>query len=164
MHESKEEVKIKDKARWAETKNTVSRYPNVPVFLITSFLSGGNWLIYIWAVNSKPDCRGKPWILYQSTGERLYRNGVFARASPPSSIALAGACIYRVFFLTLRYDRVPWIVIALAVTFGTYGLLRKTAKAGSTVGLLFNTTFLTPIVLIYLIISAADGSRRFRFD
>ena len=144
--------------RWNEAKSVISFYPNVYIFLVTSFLLGGNWLIYIWAVNSNQ-------IVEASLGyfinplvniclgvvflrERLYRGQFISVA-----IAFVG-----VLFLTLQYGRLPWIAFSLALTFGTYGLLRKTAKAGSMVGLLFDTGFLAPISLFYLLFLAAHGS------
>ena len=144
--------------RWNEAKSVISFYPNVYIFLVTSFLLGGNWLIYIWAVNSNQ-------IVEASLGyfinplvniclgvvflrERLYRWQFI-------SVLLA---FVGVLFLTLQYGRLPWIAFSLALTFGTYGLLRKTAKAGSMVGLLFDTGFLAPISLFYLLFLAAHGS------
>jgi len=83
--------------------------------------------------------------------ERLYRWQVI-------SVVLA---FIGVLFLTLHYGRVPWIAFTLAFTFGAYGLLRKTAKAGSMVGLLFETAILTPIALVYVIALGIQGSGAF---
>ena len=147
--------------RWNEAKSVISFYPNVCIFLVTSFLLGGNWLIYIWAVNSNQIveaslgyfinplvnvCLGMVFLR-----ERLYRSQFI-------SVLLA---FVGVLFLTLQYGRLPWIAFTLALTFGTYGLLRKTAKAGSIVGLLFDTGFLAPIFLLYLVFLAAHGSGAF---
>jgi chloramphenicol-sensitive protein RarD len=136
----------------------MSFYHNVLIFLVTSFLLAGNWLIYIWAVNSNQIveaslgyfinplvnvCLGMVFLR-----ERLYRSQIISVV-----LALAG-----VLLLTLQYGRLPWIALVLAVTFGTYGLLRKTAEAESMVGLLFDTGFLAPIFLLYLIFLAAHGS------
>jgi len=147
--------------RWNEAKSVISFYPNVSIFLVTSFLLGGNWLIYIWAVNSNQIveaslgyfinplvniCLGMVFLR-----ERLYRSQFI-------SVLLA---FVGVLFLTLQYGRLPWIALPLALSFGSYGLLRKTAKAGSMVGLLFDTGFLAPIFLLYLLFLAAHGSGAF---
>jgi len=144
--------------RWKEVNSIISFSRNVPRFLFTSFLLGTNWLIYIWAVNTNQIveaslgyfinplvnvCLGMVFLR-----ERLYRWQVI-------SVVLA---FIGVLFLTLHYGRVPWIAFTLAFTFGIYGLLRKTAKAGSMVGLLFETAILTPIALIYLITLSVQGS------
>jgi len=147
--------------RWKEANSIISFYRDVPRFLFTSFLLGTNWLTYIWAVNTNQ-------IVEASLGyfinplvnvclgmiflrERLYRWQVL-------SVVLA---FIGVLFLTLHYGRVPWIAFTLAFTFGAYGLLRKTAKAGSMVGLLFETAILTPIALVYVIALGIQGSGAF---
>jgi chloramphenicol-sensitive protein RarD len=66
-----------------------------------------------------------------------------------------------VLFLIFRYGSIPWIALALAFTFGTYGLLRKTSRAGSMVGLFFDTAILSPIFIAYLLFLAAHGSGAF---
>jgi chloramphenicol-sensitive protein RarD len=147
--------------RWKEAKYSVSLSRDIPRFLITSVLLAINWLTYIWAVNTNQ-------IVEASLGyfinplvnvclgmiflrERLYRWQVL-------SVVLA---FIGVLFLTLHYGRVPWIAFTLAFSFGTYGLLRKTAKAGSKLGLLFETALLTPIALAYVITCGIQGSGAF---
>jgi len=147
--------------RWKEANPIISFYPNVPRFLFTSFLLGANWLTYIWAVNTNQIveaslgyfinplmnvCLGMVFLR-----ERLYRWQII-------SVVLA---FIGVLFLTLHYGRVPWIAFTLAFTFGTYGLLRKTARVGSIVGLLFEAAILTPIALVYVITLGVQGSGAF---
>jgi len=147
--------------RWKEVISIISFSRNVLRFLFTSFLLGTNWLTYIWAVNTNQIveaslgyfinplvnvCLGMVFLR-----ERLYRWQIL-------SVVLA---FIGVLFLTLHYGRVPWIAFTLAFTFGTYGLLRKTAKAGSMVGLLFETAILTPIALVYVIALGIQGSGAF---
>jgi chloramphenicol-sensitive protein RarD len=146
---------------WKEAKKVISSYPNVRIFLVTSFLIGGNWLTYIYAVNSNQ-------IVEASLG--YFINPLFIvflgivflreRLNVWQIIAVVLAFI-GVLFLTIQYGRMPWIALVLALTFGTYGLLRKTAKAESMVGLLCETGVLTPIALVYLVILGLRGSGAF---
>jgi chloramphenicol-sensitive protein RarD len=147
--------------RWKEIKSIIFISRDIPRFLFTSVLLAVNWLTYIWAVNTNQ-------IVEASLGyfinplvnvclgmiflrERLYRWQIL-------SVMLA---FIGVLFLTMQYGRVPWIAFTLAFSFGTYGLLRKTAKAGSMVGLLFETAILTPIALAYTITLGIQGSGAF---
>ena len=147
--------------RWKEARYSISLSRDIPRFLITSVLLAINWLTYIWAVNTNQ-------IVEASLGyfinplvnvclgmiflrERLYRWQVL-------SVVLA---FIGVLFLTMHYGRVPWIAFTLAFSFGAYGLLRKTAKAGSMVGLLFETAILTPFALAYTIGLEIQGSGAF---
>jgi chloramphenicol-sensitive protein RarD len=147
--------------RWKEGKRAIRVYPNLRIFFTTAFLLGANWLTFIWAINTNQ-------IVEASLGyfinpllnvclgviflrERLYRKQMLA-----VGIALSG-----VLFLTWHHGRVPWIAFILALTFGVYGLLRKTAKAESMVGLLFEMGILTPVALVYLIYLALQKTGAF---
>ena len=55
-------------------------------------------------------------------------------------IAVAG-----VILLAVRGGQVPWLALALALTFSTYGLLRKIAPVGPVVGLTVETTLMLPL-------------------
>jgi chloramphenicol-sensitive protein RarD len=64
-----------------------------------------------------------------------------------AAIALAAA---GVIWLTVLVGELPWIGLSLAASFGTYGLLRKTAKLGAMEGLTLETTLLFPLAALYL--------------
>jgi chloramphenicol-sensitive protein RarD len=55
-------------------------------------------------------------------------------------IAAAGVVL-----LAVRGGHVPWLALALALTFSTYGLLRKIAPVGPVVGLTVETTLMLPL-------------------
>ncbi|HLQ70859.1 MAG TPA: EamA family transporter RarD [Bacillota bacterium] len=109
-----------------------------------------NWLIYIWAVNSGH-------IVQASLGyyinplvsillgiivlkESFTKRQVF-------SFLLAGI---GVIYLTVSYGVFPWVSLALAFSFGLYGLLKKTVDIGAMFGLTIETMVVTPIALICL--------------
>ncbi|MCA9967142.1 MAG: EamA family transporter RarD, partial [Anaerolineales bacterium] len=54
-------------------------------------------------------------------------------------------------YLTITYGALPWISLTLAFSFGTYGLLRKTAKLDALAGLSLETALLFLPAAGYLI-------------
>jgi chloramphenicol-sensitive protein RarD len=80
-------------------------------------------------------------------GERLRRLQWLAIALAATGVAL----------LTVDAGTLPWISLVLAVTFGLYGLVRKTAKVDSLVGSTVETAIMTPIAIAYLVFLAARG-------
>ena len=54
-------------------------------------------------------------------------------------------------WLTWQSGHPPWVGLALAVSFGVYGLLRKTAALGALEGLALETMMLIPAALLYLL-------------
>jgi chloramphenicol-sensitive protein RarD len=71
------------------------------------------------------------------------------------TLALSG-----VLWLTLRYGHVPWLAMGLCLSFGSYGLVRKVAPAGSLVGYFLETLFISPFatVLILSLLVSNTGS------
>lgn len=129
--------------RWVEFKKTMASPKLLLILLATAVLVGGNWLIYIWAVNS-----GR--VLQASLG--YYINplvnvllgmiflGERLRRAQTLAVLLATVGVLN---LTLRYGAFPWVSLALAFSFGLYGLIRKMAAVGALVGLTVETLLLT---------------------
>jgi chloramphenicol-sensitive protein RarD len=134
---------------------------SMTLLVVTSLLVGCNWLVYIWAINNGH-------LLQASLGyyinplvnvllgtlflkERLRVFQVFA-------VILAGT---GVLYLTIVYGQFPWIACILALTFGFYGLIRKTINVGSLVGLAMETFLLTVPALGYLIFVDLHGAGAF---
>jgi len=65
-----------------------------------------------------------------------------------ASILIASA---GVLFLTFGYGRFPWVAVALCLTFGVYGLLRKQSGTRAISGVFIESIFLFPIALGYLL-------------
>lgn len=128
------------------------------VSALSALLLSANWLLYVWAVNNGHvlDASLGYFILplinvalgYAVLGERP-RRGQWA------AVAVA-AC--GVLWLALQAGRLPWIGLAIALTFGGYGLLRKTAPLGALEGLALETTLLTPLALALLAWWAGQGT------
>ena len=97
-------------------------------FACSACLLGLNWLTYIWAVNTGH-------IVDTSLGYFInplisVLLGVFflrERLRLWQGIAI-GIATAGVLLLTLGYGAFPWIALTLALTFGFYGLLRKTRR------------------------------------
>ena len=64
-------------------------------------------------------------------------------------------------WLTWAAGRPPWIGLALAFTFASYGLLRKTATLGSLEGLALETALLFPFALGWLAWLVSQGQAVF---
>jgi chloramphenicol-sensitive protein RarD len=120
-----------------------------------------NWGTYIYGVNSEHVVETSlgyfinPLVTVALAvtvlGERLTRlQGV--------AVAIAGMAVV---VLTVDYGRPPWIALILACSFGLYGLIKKRAGVDGVQSLAFETAFLTPFALGFLLVLAADGSGTF---
>ncbi|MDZ7684937.1 MAG: EamA family transporter RarD [Gammaproteobacteria bacterium] len=64
-------------------------------------------------------------------------------------------------FQLVWFGRVPWLALALAFSFGFYGLTRKTLALHSVGGLAIETMILVPVALAYLAWLAVNGEMSF---
>jgi chloramphenicol-sensitive protein RarD len=79
----------------------------------------------------------------------------------PLQIAAVCLASLGVINLVLALGVVPWIALALALSFGTYGLLRKIAPIEGMVGLSVETMLMFPVALGYLVYVGIDGEGAF---
>ncbi len=74
------------------------------------------------------------------------------------SVLLAASAVT---YLTVQYGRPPVMALVLALTFGFYGLLRKTAAVEGLTGLFMETALLTPLAAGYLAFHWLHGTSVF---
>jgi chloramphenicol-sensitive protein RarD len=136
--------------RWAWLRD-LTRQPRVLLaFAVSALLLSANWTVYVWAVQNAH-------MLDASLGYFILPlvnvaiGFIFLRERPRSGQWLAVAVAAAgVLWLTVQAGRLPWVALALAITFGIYGLLRKLAKLGALEGLTLETLLLSPFALALL--------------
>jgi chloramphenicol-sensitive protein RarD len=120
-----------------------------------------NWGVYIWGVNAHHVVETSlgyfvnPLVSVAlgvvALGERLRR----------TQWAAVGLAAVGVLVLTVESGRLPWIALALAASFGTYGLVKKVVGVPAVEGLVVETAVLTPLALGYVLIGALFGTTTF---
>jgi chloramphenicol-sensitive protein RarD len=150
---------------WRKKWGWLSRLRREPKILAASAASAvllsTNWFIYIWATNNGHVLDAS--LGYFITplvnvflGFLILRERM--RVGQWSAFALA---MCGVAWLTWQTGHLPWIGLMLAATFGTYGLLRKTAVLETLEGFSVETMTLFPFALGYLIVLTIDHHNAF---
>jgi len=120
-----------------------------------------NWAVYIWSVSVDRVVEAS--LGYYITPLVNVAFGVFIfheRMRRIQWIAVAFAAV-GVVILTIVYGALPWIAIALAASWGTYSLVKKTLNLGALEGLSIETTFALLPNLIYLGYLESQGRAQF---
>ncbi len=123
----------------------------------SALMVGTNWWLYIWAVNAGH-------IVETSLGYFI---------NPLVSVLLGGAVLRErlnswqwlavaiaasgVAYITWSFGALPWIALTLALSFGTYGLLRKIAVVPAIDGLAIESSVLFLPALAYLLLMESRG-------
>ena len=136
--------------RWPPVTAALKQPKNLGFVLGCSVFIAVNWGIYIYAVETRHVLQAS--LGYFLTplvnvalgllvlGERISRLQLVA-------VVMAGVAILYQFFLL---GELPWITLALAFSFGTYGLLRKKVELDGLSGLFVETLLLLPLGLLTL--------------
>lgn len=149
------------RGRWRDAAAPAGRPRTLLVLAAGAVLIGVNWLLYIWAVTHDHVMQASLGYYINPLVNVLLGVAVLReRLSRPQALAVALAAA-GVAVLTVGYGRFPWIALALASTFGLYGLVRKTVAADAVIGLLWETAILTPAAVGYLATLGARGAGAF---
>ncbi|MBK1684078.1 EamA family transporter RarD [Rhodoferax fermentans] len=136
--------------RWAWLRE-VARQPRVLLaFGLSALLLSANWSVYVWAVqNAHMLDASLGYFILPLVNVAMGFAFLHERPRPAQWLAVAVAAS-GVLWLTVQAGRLPWVALVLAVTFGTYGLLRKVAKLGALEGLTLETMLLLPVAVTLL--------------
>jgi len=137
--------------QWAWMGATLRRPKVLAGFAVSATLLSSNWLIYIWAVNDGRVIDTSLGYFINPLVNVLFGFLLLRERLRPGQWLAIGLAALGVAWLTWHSGQLPWIGLALAATFGTYGLLRKTAALGPLEGLALETLLLFPFALSYLI-------------
>ncbi|CAA7614113.1 EamA family transporter RarD [Magnetospirillum sp. UT-4] len=109
-----------------------------------------NWGVFIWAVaNGRALEASLGYFLFPLVSVLLGRLVLGERLSPRQWLAVA-LCALGVGWMMAGGSGLPWVALVLALSFGAYGLLRKTINVSSLAGLLVETAVLAPFAAAYL--------------
>ena len=136
--------------RWPELRRCLTDRKIVLTLMGSAAMVAINWLGYIWAIQNT-------YVYAASLGYYILPlvmmvMGVVFLGETLSrrQWAAVGMAALAVGALATGALTTLWLSLLLAITFGTYGLLRKTVDAGPLVGLTVEAIILLPIVAGYL--------------
>jgi chloramphenicol-sensitive protein RarD len=140
----------------------VRRQPKVLAgFAASATLLSVNWYIYIWAVNNGHVVDASlGYFITPLVNVLLGLLLLHERMRPIQWVAVMLAAA-GVAWLTWQAGHLPWIGLGLAFSFGSYGLLRKTAALGPLEGLTLETLLLFPLAFGGLAVMARHGQNTF---
>ncbi len=124
---------------------------NILPLVLSSFLIAGNWGIFIWAV-----VNGK--IIESSMGNYVTPLLNVAASALIFKVALNKyqklsvlLALLGVLYMIYVYGRIPYIAVFFAVTFCTYGIIKKLIRTSAVTGIFMETLIISIPSVIYII-------------
>jgi chloramphenicol-sensitive protein RarD len=140
----------------------VVRQPRlIAQFALSALLLSANWLLYVWSVNHGHVVEAS--LGYFVTPLVNVLLGTWVLKERPRRLQWLAVAVAAcgVLWLTLTLGRPPWIALGLAASFGSYGLLRKTAPLGALEGLAVETAVIAPLAIVALALMAVPKGGMF---
>src|SRR5688572_4488042 len=135
------------KGRLGEVVRTFKSGRQVVWLAASGLLLAANWLVFIWAINTGRVLESSL-AYYVNPLVMVLLGFVFLRERlRPAQVVAVGLARVAVVALAALTGTAPWVALALAFTFGLYGLLRKLAHADALVGLSVETALMAPLAL-----------------
>ncbi|HTT10040.1 MAG TPA: EamA family transporter RarD [Burkholderiaceae bacterium] len=147
--------------RWEWLRSVAARPAIAGRFVATATVVSLNWGVYIWAITSNRVVDASLGYFINPLVNVLLGALVLRERLRPVQWASIAVAALGVAWLTVLGGTLPWIGLTLAVSFGLYGLLRKTASLGALEGLTLETGLLFPFALGYLLWLASSHQSTF---
>ena len=123
----------------------------------SAVLIAANWWLYIWAVNAGHIVETSLGYFINPLVNVLLGVLVLKERLNPWQWLAVGVAAAGVAWLTLQAGSPPWIALALAVSFGFYGLIRKVAVVEATPALGVESSILFVPAVVYLVWAELHG-------
>ena len=145
-------------------RKTISRIREPKIFfglLATSALISVNWIVYIWATNAGHVVEAS--LGYYINPLVIIAFGVLLLKEKmrPGQWVAVGLATIGVAVLTIDYGRLPWIALALAISWGSYGVIKKVLDLGALEGLTIETMLSFIPYATFLLILQSNGTGQF---
>jgi chloramphenicol-sensitive protein RarD len=136
--------------RWGEVKAALRDPATLRSMAISSVLLAGNWLIYVWAVETGQVLEGSfGYFINPLVNVAIGMMFLGERQNRWQWVSIAVA-IVAIAIQAVGIGRIPFIALSVALSFGFYGFFRKTAKVGSASGLFVETLILFPLAVLWI--------------
>lgn len=136
--------------QWQQVFKVLASPRLLATLTISALVIGVNWLIFIWAVINEQMLQASLGYFINPLVNVLFGFVFFSerlRIMQWVAVGLAGIIVSA---QIIAFGQVPWIALALAFSFGVYGLLRKQVSLPAIASLFLESLVLLPFALLYL--------------
>lgn len=144
---------------WGKFRAAVTNKKILGTLTVAGFLILINWLTYVFAVTSGNAVEASLGYFINPLVSVLIGVILLKERLRPLQWTAVGIGFVAVVVLTLSYGKLPWIALALAFSFGTYGFVknRMRGRVDAITSLSVETAALTPLAVIAMIVLTVMG-------
>jgi chloramphenicol-sensitive protein RarD len=125
---------------------------------ISAMLISISWIVYVWAIMNGHIVESSLGYFINPLVNVLLGVALLSERLTRAQWTAVALAATGVVYLTIVAGSPPWIALALAFSFGFYGLIRKVVKVESLPGLATETLLLLPFAVVYLFWCESAGT------
>jgi chloramphenicol-sensitive protein RarD len=142
-------------------RRSMANHRTLLIYLLAAVLLAANWLTYIWGVNAGFVVETSLGYFINPLVNVVLGVILLHEHMRPAQWAPIGLAAAGVIYLTILYGSLPWIALVLALTFASYGLVKKLAPLGALHSLTLETMLMFIPAFSYLLWTAQAGEGAF---
>ncbi|WP_113704984.1 EamA family transporter RarD [Nonomuraea lactucae] len=146
---------------WSWVRKLLRQPKKLGLLGLAALIITVNWGVYIYAVNTDHVVESALGYFINPLVSVVFGVVLLRERLRPLQWVAVGFGTVAVLVLAFDYGRLPWIALALAVTFGVYGLVKKQANVGAAESLTVETLLLLAPAGAYLVYLEAAGQATF---
>jgi chloramphenicol-sensitive protein RarD len=143
--------------RWPLVRAAFADRRTVLVLAGAAVLIAGNWLVFVYGVNSGHVVETSLGYFINPLVSVLLGVVVFSERLRPLQWTAVAIAAVAVGVLTIDYGRPPWIALALAASFALYGVMKKLVRVEAAPGLFVETTLVAVPAIVTVAVLQAHG-------
>ena len=143
--------------RWPHVRAAAADRRTLLILAGAAVLIAVNWLVYVLAVNSGHVVEASLGYFVNPLVSVVLGVVFFGERLRPLQWTAVGIATVAVLVLTVDYGRPPWIALALAASFGLYGLMKKLVRVEAAPGLFVETAVVLVPAAVFLVVLQATG-------
>ncbi|NUR89316.1 MAG: EamA family transporter RarD [Nonomuraea sp.] len=147
--------------RWRGVLALFKQGRTLALLAVASLLTTVNWILFIWSTMNGHVVDASLGYFITPLVSVAFGVIVFRERLRPWQWAAIGLGAVAVLVLTVGYGGPPWIALGLALTFGSYGLIKKQLNAGAIETLAVETALMLPFALAYVVVLQTRGEATF---
>jgi chloramphenicol-sensitive protein RarD len=146
---------------WSQVRALVSDGRRLLVLTGAAVLIAVNWLVFVYGVNSGQVVETSLGYFINPLVSVLLGVVVFSERLRLLQWVAVGIAAVAVAVLTVDYGRPPWIALALAASFGLYGVMKKLVRVEAAPGLFVETALVAVPAAVVLAVLHSGGHGTF---
>jgi chloramphenicol-sensitive protein RarD len=146
---------------WGQVRGLVSDGRRLLVLAGAALLIAVNWLVFVYGVNSGQVVETSLGYFINPLVSVLLGVVVFSERLRPLQWCAVGIAAVAVAVLTVDYGHPPWIALALAASFGLYGVMKKVVRVEAAPGLFVETALVAVPAAVVLAVLHSYGHGTF---